>query len=170
MELSNKRKFVVTSDLLASQGQRFGNYFIDLVFQYVLIFLISIIVIIISELFDSDSFVIWIENIGGFEEYIFGIIVMVFYYVIAESYFSRTIGKLITKTVVVDINGEKPESATILKRTLCRLIPFNHFSFFGGNARGWHDSISNTYVVSKELFDAKKKQFYELDEIGISQE
>ena len=31
MELSNKRKFVVTSDLLASQGQRFGNYFIDFI-------------------------------------------------------------------------------------------------------------------------------------------
>ena len=107
MELSNKRKFVVTSDLLASQGQRFGNYFIDLVFQYVLIFLISMIAAIISELIDSDSFVVWLENIGRFEEYIFGIIVMVFYYVIAESYFSRTIGKLITKTVVVDINGEK---------------------------------------------------------------
>jgi uncharacterized RDD family membrane protein YckC len=95
---------------------------------------------------------------------------MVLYYSITESLFSRTIGKLITKTIVVDINGEKPASGIIIKRSFCRLIPFNHFSFLGGNTRGWHDSISNTYVVNKELFEAKKKQFYELDEIGISQE
>jgi hypothetical protein len=30
-------------------------------------------------------------------------------------------------------------------------------------ARGWHDSISKTYVVTKNLLDEKKKQFYALE-------
>ena len=37
----------------------------------------------------------------------------------------------------------------------------------GGNTRGWHDSLSDTYVVKKDLLDERKNQFYELDEISI---
>jgi len=170
MEQNQKRGFVVTDDLLATQGQRLGNYFIDLIFQYALIFILSIIVGIIFALLGINIFEKWTANIGKIEEYLIGIIITLFYYSIAETYFSRTIGKLITKTIVVDIYGEKPSSEEILKRTFCRLIPFNHFSFLGGNARGWHDSLSNTYVVKKELLEAKRNQFYELDEIGKSQE
>ncbi|MBC8643239.1 RDD family protein [Flavobacterium lindanitolerans] len=80
--------------------------------------------------------------------------------------FSRTIGKFITKTVVVNINGEKPDTQEILVRSLCRLIPFETFSFLGAPNKGWHDSISKTYVVNKELLEKKKELFYSVDEIG----
>ena len=43
-----------------------------------------------------------------------------------------------------------------------RLIPFEILSFLGMPARGWHDSISKTFVVNKNLLDEKKKQFYSL--------
>jgi uncharacterized RDD family membrane protein YckC len=163
-----QKKFTITNDLLASQGQRLGNYFIDLIFQYALIFALSIIAGIILGLIGIDGFSEWADSIDRIEEYFFGAIIMVLYYSITESLFSRTIGKLITKTIVVDINGEKPASGIIIKRSFCRLIPFNHFSFLGGNTRGWHDSISNTYVVNEKLLQIKKDQFYALDEIGNS--
>jgi uncharacterized RDD family membrane protein YckC len=67
-------------------------------------------------------------------------------------------------------DGSKPDFGTTLKRTLCRIIPFEQFSFLGSQSRGWHDSICGTYVVNKKVFDEKHKQFYELDEIGKSQE
>jgi len=35
--------FRVTNDMLASQGQRLANYFIDLVIQYALIFVLFLI-------------------------------------------------------------------------------------------------------------------------------
>lgn len=163
-----QKKFTITNDLLASQGQRLGNYFIDLIFQYALIFALSIIAGIILGIIGIDGFSEWADSIDRIEEYLFGAIIMVLYYSITESLFSRTIGKLITKTIVVDINGEKPASGIIIKRSFCRLIPFNHFSFLGGNTRGWHDSISNTYVVNEKLLQIKKDQFYALDEIGNS--
>ncbi|MCW1148012.1 RDD family protein [Flavobacterium lacisediminis] len=170
MEQNQKQEFIVTSNMFASQGQRLGNYFIDLIFQYILIFVLSLVLGVLAGLFGIDSFLDWAQNIGGLGEYLIGIIITVIYYLIAETLFSRTIGKLITKTVVVDINGEKPDGVKILKRTFSRLIPFNHFSFLGGNTRGWHDSLSDTYVVKKDLLDERKNQFYELDEIGKIQE
>ena len=71
---------------------------------------------------------------------------------------------------MVDINGEKPGTQEILIRSLCRLIPFDAFSFLGAPDKGWHDSISKTYVVKKTLLEDKKKQFYSLDEIGNTKE
>jgi uncharacterized RDD family membrane protein YckC len=63
-----------------------------------------------------------------------------------EIKFQKTIGKFITKTKVVKLNGEKPESSDIISRTFCRLIPFDRVSFlFMKN--GIHDFLSKTKVI-----------------------
>jgi hypothetical protein len=67
---------------------------------------------------------------------------------------------------VVDENGNKPEYQTIMIRSLCRLIPFDALSFLGATSRGWHDSISRTYVVQKNLLEEKKELFNSFEEIG----
>jgi uncharacterized RDD family membrane protein YckC len=56
-------------------------------------------------------------------------------------------GKLLFGTFVVSASGAKPAFGQIVKRTLCRYIPFEPFSFFGET--GWHDSISKTRVVRR---------------------
>jgi uncharacterized RDD family membrane protein YckC len=71
-----------------------------------------------------------------------------FYYFIGEFFFQRTVGKLLTGSIVVDEYGEKPDFQTTLLRCLVRLIPFEIFSFTY-NSRGWHDRWSNTYVMKK---------------------
>ncbi|MBI3228654.1 MAG: RDD family protein [Burkholderiales bacterium] len=68
------------------------------------------------------------------------------YYVFFESIWGRTPGKFVCGTKVVTDDGEAPSTGTILKRSLCRFIPFEPLSFFG--QRGWHDSISKTRVVT----------------------
>ncbi len=110
----------------------------------------------------------FIERIGELnkiEEYLLGAVVALVYYSLFEMFLSRTIAKYITKTVVVMRDGSKPDSGTIMKRTLCRLIPFNALSFLG-DGRGWHDTLSDTYVVQKELFEEKQRLFYSFEEIG----
>ena len=47
------------------------------------------------------------------------------YYVFMETKYQKTIGKFITKTKVVNTNGTKPELGDIVRRTFCRLIPFD---------------------------------------------
>jgi uncharacterized RDD family membrane protein YckC len=78
---------------------------------------------------------------------LFGVIMYFIYFAGMEIVFGRTIGKLLTGTRVVNNSGEKPAVGQILGRTLSRFIPFEPFSFLGNEGRGWHDSLSNTYVV-----------------------
>ena len=65
---------------------------------------------------------------------------MILYYMITEGLSGRSLGKLITKTKVINMENEKPSFINILGRTMCRFIPFEAFSFLG-DGKGWHDSI-----------------------------
>jgi uncharacterized RDD family membrane protein YckC len=74
----------------------------------------------------------------------------VVYYAAFEWRNGRTLGKLLTGTRVVSEDGTKPRLRRIVGRTLARFIPFDAFSFLGGEQGrpvGWHDSLSRTRVV-----------------------
>ena len=72
-----------------------------------------------------------------------------FYYFIFETTTQRTIGKYLTKTVVVNQNGTKPKIRTILKRTIFRTIPIEYLSFLHSK-EGHHDFLSETKVIMKK--------------------
>lgn len=68
------------------------------------------------------------------------------YYYVMETKFQRTVGKFMTKTKVVQMDGTQPSNGTILVRTLSRLLPFDRLSYlFVKN--GLHDYLSKTMVV-----------------------
>lgn len=76
------------------------------------------------------------------------------YYFIFELAFGQTVGKMLTGTKVVALNGEKASVPALLGRNLARYIPFEVFSFlFYGSypTKGWHDRVSGTLVVPKHL-------------------
>ena len=125
---------------LASQGQRFATYLLDIVFYLIFtIFLVSLFGVMglkdLNELINNP---------------LFGFIVLFIYYVPQEIYSGRTIGKRIVGTKAVNVDGSEMSLNQTLVRTLCRCIPFEAFSFFGGNGRprGWHDKLSKTKVIS----------------------
>jgi len=71
------------------------------------------------------------------------------YCIILEGIFNRTLGKLVTGTIVISSRTfEKPSFGQILGRSFSRLIPFDGLSFISSNPRGWHDSIPNTMVTT----------------------
>ncbi|WP_316764241.1 MULTISPECIES: RDD family protein [Pedobacter] len=72
-----------------------------------------------------------------------------FYYLISEGIFNTTIGKTILNNVIVNNIAEKPSFGKRIGRTFSRLIPFEAFSFIF-LYRGWHDSITETYIVKSE--------------------
>lgn len=74
------------------------------------------------------------------------IIFVAFYYIILEHKYQKSIGKMVTKTKVVNQEGEKAEFEKIVNRTFCRFIPFDRFSFFF-TKNGFHDAISGTKVI-----------------------
>jgi uncharacterized RDD family membrane protein YckC len=69
------------------------------------------------------------------------------YYIFFEGVFQATPGKFITRTRVVDLDGNKPTLWQIVGRTLSRFVPFEPFSFFSSTEEGWHDRWSGTRVV-----------------------
>lgn len=131
----------------AGQGQRFTNYIIDLIAFYIFIIIvgaiIGVIIAIANPLALSD-----LENGGILMNYLIGFIFGVIYYTLIEFVTGgRSLGKVITKTKVITIDGDKPNFKTFLIRALCRFIPLELFSFLGSTDSGWHDSISRTRVV-----------------------
>ena len=154
------KKFTVTDDLLASKGQRLLNFVIDLFIIYVIEISIGTTIILIGDLTKSDTASNWVSSLSVVESFFFGLVILFFYYLITEMYFSRTFGKYFTKTMVVKHEGSRPNMKSIIVRTLSRLIPFEPFSFLTAE-RGWHDTLSVTYVVKKHDFIAKRKLFSE---------
>jgi uncharacterized RDD family membrane protein YckC len=128
--------------ILASRGKRFANFIIDRIAFYIIFFSLSMLVAMIigPEILDSMA------NINRFQDYLLTALFMFVYYLLSESLMKgRTIGKLITKTRVVDEYGRVPDFSVTLKRSACRFVPFDALSFLGDN--GWHDDWSGTKVI-----------------------
>jgi uncharacterized RDD family membrane protein YckC len=150
------RKFTVTDALLATHGQRFLNFVIDLVIQYIIWVCVGMTIVIIADITGSYALSNWIESLSLTGKVFSALVIVILYYGFTDMYFSRSLAKFFTKTVVVMEDGSKPDKKTIIIRTLCRLIPLDPFSFLGSSPRGWHDSISHTFVVKKAEFEKKK--------------
>jgi uncharacterized RDD family membrane protein YckC len=163
--------YILDNKLLASNGSRFANNLVDSSFTYifslVLEYYLFPFLIGFLDSFDLTGFGNWYYNLT--EWYWVGISwgLTLVYYALFEGLFGRSLGKLITGTVVIDKSGNTPGFRAILIRTLIRFIPIDAFSFLGNSGRGWHDSFSNTYVVNKKALDESIKLYYEFDLIGV---
>jgi uncharacterized RDD family membrane protein YckC len=95
--------------------------------------------------FADDDF----ENSSAFKllDYVITALIYAGFYILFEATTSRSPAKFLTGTIVVNENGGKPTFGQIVGRSFARIIPFEIFSFLGKSARGWHDTLSHTYVV-----------------------
>lgn len=121
-------------------GRRFGHYLIDTAMFLLVFLLLLFITFTIDPYFDVEN-----SAVTTLLQW-FG---MVAYYFVCESLLQTSIGKMATGCVVIDEYGEKPDVAQILGRSFARIIPFEALSCLGNPSRGWHDSMSSTYVVTK---------------------
>lgn len=153
---------------MANKGLRFGNYLIDSLTIMALTMILTMVVILLLDVvgIDSQPMMTTFDGMNRLEEHLFGLIITIPYYIIIETMTARTIGKYLTGTIVVDNEGNKPSMETLVKRSFCRAIPFNALSFLGEKSRGWHDSISETYVVNKKELEIEKQNYFDLDAIG----
>jgi uncharacterized RDD family membrane protein YckC len=126
--------------------KRITNYAIDSLILSILTFIVAIIFGITIGLFFPESISILNED-NELPNVLIFLIVAITYFSFFESMTGRTVGKYITKTKVVDENGNLPKLKTILLRSVCRFIPFEQLSFLGEDNSGWHDKLSVTKVV-----------------------
>lgn len=112
---------------------RFINFTIDLIIWLII----------------SAMLTFWINANDPLQQLIgYGILLCSYlgYYYFMETKYQKTIAKFITKTKVVNNDGNKPNSSDILRRTLYRLIPFDRISFLF-SANGFHDRLSETTLI-----------------------
>lgn len=146
----------------ASSGLRFANYLIDTIFIYILMFAMGVIIHFIN-----PGIIDFIDD--GISNRIIG---MIFYGVImsfTEAMLNgKSIGKFITKTKAVNLDGSDLGFEKAFTRNLLRIIPFEPFSALGTPSNPWHDRLSQTMVIEEkkvalqaqktELFSAFKNQ------------
>ncbi len=162
-----EQNFLVTPHIYASREKRFVNMIIDIAGFYAFLFLIGVVIGLIA-LLGIEGPLNYFSTISGIEDYIISFLIGVVYFMTMETLFQKSLGKFVTKTIVVMEDGSKPKVSDIFIRSLCRYIPFDALSFLGDIGRGWHDSISNTYVVDEVKFKAKKTTENDLDLLGKS--
>ena len=79
------KEFAITDDLLASKGQRFINFIIDLFVVYLITIGIGAAINIIGQLMDNYKLSDWITSLTLIENLFFGLIVLFFYQAIART-------------------------------------------------------------------------------------
>ncbi len=143
----------------ANKGLRIANYFIDLATVVIILIIIITVIYLVLELFainfSEDNIILDLLMYLGFV----GV-----YFLMEVITKGRSVGKYITGTKVVMIDGSEPLVKNYLIRNLCRLIPFDQLSFlFGG---GFHDTISKTTAVNKKAFEANLSQQDSIKNLG----
>lgn len=134
-EKDDKQK---TNSNTVGSGIRFSIFFID---SIAWIILVSIAFFTIGGFVQSFN-----DGALTLLSYVLIFTTFIAYYAIMEIKFQKTIGKFITNTKVVKMDGSKPQNSDIMMRTFCRLIPFDRVSYlFAKN--GIHDFLSKTTVI-----------------------
>lgn len=130
----------------ADKGKRLVNYLID----YLVIFGVMMFIGIVVFAYDDRMIDIEAGSEIDLLSRIIGMIVYAIYYIVIEgSLKGKSIGKYLTKTRAVKIDGTPMETNDIVARSFSRIVPFEPFSFLGSRPGGWHDRWSKTMVIDE---------------------
>jgi len=130
----------------ASSGKRLANYFIDLIVFYVLIFIVSLFVAVLSTSGLDDSGQLVSDN--PLLERLFWLFMYGAYMAVVEAIFKgRSIGKFITGTKAVNTDGTSISFSKAIARGFSRIVPFEPFSALRRPAYPWHDKWNDSYVI-----------------------
>lgn len=155
----------IVEDNRASSSIRFANYIIDLIVLIIINTILSFASILIYS-YTSISFFYFYNNGGLLWEFFTGNLVSFIYYFLWEKYSNgRTVGKYVTNTRTISIDGNDVTTQQVLYRTLSRIVPFDALSFLGGG-NGWHDSWSDTRVINVKNYLAEKQAKDDINSLG----
>jgi uncharacterized RDD family membrane protein YckC len=148
--LLNKQELLKNNIPPTRRRKRFFNCLLDGIFFslffYALIMIFVMVYGVISFLTGNDYSQMLGEE-AGMMIYLTYYIGYLAYFVTFEHYFGKTLGKMVTNTKVVMLDGAKPPLIKLIMRSFARLIPFDFLSYLSVNPRGWHDTISDTIVI-----------------------
>lgn len=136
----------------ADTGKRLANYIIDIALFYALTFGVFFTIAVLSpstfEGIDDDS------TGFGLADRILTLCFYAVYMSVIEAVFKgKSLGKLITGTRAVNLDGSKISTSTAFARGFSRAVPFCVFSAFGTPCNPWQDRWTNTMVIDERKSD-----------------
>lgn len=130
-----------------SIGKRFIHFVIDYLFvSFLLLPLLGALIGIVSALTGVDRSSM--NKILINYQLLLGASTMILYYILFEYFLNKTIGKFLTRSIVVTETDTKPSFKSCLLRTLIRFVPFEAFSILSSDSKMWHDKWTKTVVTS----------------------
>ena len=130
-----------------SIGKRFIHFVIDYLFvSFLLLPLLGALIGIVSALTGVDRSSM--NKILINYRLLLAAGTMILYYVLFEYFLNKTIGKFLTRSIVVTETDTKPSFKNCLLRTLIRFVPFEPFSILSSDSKMWHDKWTKTVVTS----------------------
>ncbi len=135
---------------LATKSKRFLNFIIDGILMLIFTFGVLFLVFALTDHLGLETEE---ESIGEKLIGVLMIVLMIAYFAVQEYFFNgKTIGKWMTHTRAVSLDGEKINFIMSLKRSTIRVIGagIDPFTFLGKKTMGWHDLYSYTKVVMDE--------------------
>ncbi len=132
----------------ADTGKRLANYIIDLVLFYLLAFGVGVVLAIaapsaLDSLDSSPGF--------GIADRIITLFLYALYMFAQEALFKgKSLGKLITGTRAVNLDGSPISTTSAFLRGLSRAVPFCVFSAFGSPCNPWQDRWTDTLVMDEK--------------------
>ena len=158
----------IVQDNKAEKLLRFVNFILDFPLCFLLIIILSSISIRLYSFFTSSDLTEVAYSIANMNEYLKRLLIILSYAIFMFLFEfltnGRSLGKLITGTIVVKTDATDLTVQDYFKRNICRAIPFESFSFIGKN--GWHDTIYDTRVVKKKAYEKAQSQKIDLDNLG----
>ena len=152
----------------ADKGYRFLNYIIDFGFTLLVMWFLILVFVVVKYLItgaDIEESADEIANLDPLIDRIGTLLMYAFIMFVTEKISNgRSLGKLITGTKVVKIDGSALTTDDLLKRNFSRAVPFDQLSFFGNN--GWHDNWSDTQVVNRKGYLQSLLDQKEIESIG----
>ena len=149
LEESTEEPLLIADDYdRASTLKRLANYIIDIIVFYIFLFILAIVVGIFAPTL-LDQF---IANDNGYAllDRIITIFIYAIFMSLVESILNgKSVGKYITKTRAVNLDGSKISASTAFARGLSRAVPFCAFSAFGHPCNPWQDRWTNTKVINE---------------------
>lgn len=152
----------------AAKWTRLANLLIDRVIFILTFYILGYVLVAIDQIFGIyffTEYLLKISEVSRFTDILFTSILFFFYTFFME-YFTngRTLGKYITGTQVITIDGKKPTIREYFIRSITRIVPFDGLSFLGEN--GWHDSWSDTRVINVKNYKAEKQAKSDIEDLG----
>jgi hypothetical protein len=132
----------------AEQGKRFLNYIIDFILFYVILFVGGICLALISPsalewLADDSALTWWADRLLTFVCY------ALYMFVVEAVFKGKSLGKLITGTRAVNLDGSRISVSTALARGFSRAVPLCAFSALGKPCNPWQDQWTDTMVIDE---------------------